>query len=156
MRTRKTIKAASDSLATMHKAVDEFRGSGTMFAHMKCDRILKDLRDVDGAVHVVKHVNNLRMVLGGADSDALLPRIEFGSATAAFVRDTRNHMANAIDSMRRLVSYHHERFVREIDDHLAFLSDTLVPDLRESGADATADDFEQCMRIINELKGGAE
>src|SRR5210317_6279 len=37
--------------------------------------------------------------------------------------------------------------------HYEFLTSTLIPDLRESGSDATADDFEDCVEIIRHLQG---
>lgn len=33
-------------------------------------------------------------------------------------------------------------------EFIAYLKDTLIPDLRESGSDATADDFETCIRFM--------
>ena len=34
------------------------------------------------------------------------------------------------------------------EDFLSFLQDTLIPDLKESGHDCTAEDFETCVSII--------
>lgn len=34
-------------------------------------------------------------------------------------------------------------------DFLSYLSETLIPDLRESGRDATADDFQRCVEMLN-------
>jgi hypothetical protein len=39
----------------------------------------------------------------------------------------------------------------EIRGHVEYLRDTLIPDLRVSGLDATADDFEKCCSIIDQL-----
>lgn len=43
----------------------------------------------------------------------------------------------------------------EIADFVSYLQDTLIPDLRDSGLDATADDFDTCVRIIEQLRGQA-
>ena len=40
---------------------------------------------------------------------------------------------------------------KEIKDHVDFLTNTLIPDLKESGTTATAEDFEKCVKIINQL-----
>lgn len=37
-----------------------------------------------------------------------------------------------------------------------YLTNTLVPDLRESGSEATADDFEDCVAHIEHLQAEAE
>jgi hypothetical protein len=37
-----------------------------------------------------------------------------------------------------------------LEEHCTFLTETLIPDLRESGTDATADDFELCVRMLHE------
>lgn len=37
------------------------------------------------------------------------------------------------------------------DAYVAWLEETLIPDLRESGYEATADDFDKCIRLIREL-----
>lgn len=39
-----------------------------------------------------------------------------------------------------------------IEGHIEFLTETLIPDLRLSGSDATADDFEDCVEIIRHLQ----
>lgn len=39
---------------------------------------------------------------------------------------------------------------------IAYLEGTLIPDLRESGNDATADDFEFCLKIIQDLQEQVE
>ena len=36
-------------------------------------------------------------------------------------------------------------------DHVDFLRETLIPDLRDSGSDFTADDFATCLAIIDRL-----
>lgn len=36
-------------------------------------------------------------------------------------------------------------------DRIAWLRETLIPDLRDSGTDATADDFEMCATMIEQL-----
>lgn len=38
------------------------------------------------------------------------------------------------------------------DDHVRFLTTTLIPDLRESGSDFMADDFQRCVDIIRSLR----
>lgn len=38
-------------------------------------------------------------------------------------------------------------------DFVAYLQETLIPDLRESGKDATADDFETLILFINGARG---
>lgn len=38
-------------------------------------------------------------------------------------------------------------------DHIDFLENTLIPDLRESGADATADDFARCIEFMRDPPG---
>jgi hypothetical protein len=40
----------------------------------------------------------------------------------------------------------------EIEQFVAYLRETLIPDLRTSGFDATADDFEKCVEIIDGRK----
>lgn len=40
--------------------------------------------------------------------------------------------------------------MKDDDDFLLYLEETLIPDLRESGHDATADDFERCVEMIRE------
>jgi len=40
----------------------------------------------------------------------------------------------------------------EIDQFLDFLEHTLIPDLKESGTEATAEDFEKCVAIIEQLR----
>lgn len=40
--------------------------------------------------------------------------------------------------------------------HCEFVRDTLVPDLRESGSDATADDFDELLNIISDLASAPE
>ena len=37
---------------------------------------------------------------------------------------------------------------RSREDFVSFIRETLIPDLRESGRDATADDFETCCRFM--------
>jgi hypothetical protein len=39
----------------------------------------------------------------------------------------------------------------EIDKHVDFLKETLIPDLHESGYEATADDFTVCVNMIGFL-----
>lgn len=39
-----------------------------------------------------------------------------------------------------------------IDQLVAFLTETLIPDLRDSGSDGTADDFEDCVEAIESLR----
>jgi hypothetical protein len=39
----------------------------------------------------------------------------------------------------------------EIDNQVTFLKETLIPDLRDSGSDATADDFDTCVSMIEFL-----
>ena len=39
----------------------------------------------------------------------------------------------------------------EIDNHVSFLKDTLIPDLYDSGSDATAEDFETCVNMLEFL-----
>jgi|tagenome__1003787_1003787.scaffolds.fasta_scaffold12303598_1 hypothetical protein len=39
----------------------------------------------------------------------------------------------------------------EIENFLAYLRETLIPDLRTSGLDSTADDFGTCVEIIDGL-----
>jgi hypothetical protein len=41
-------------------------------------------------------------------------------------------------------------------NHCRFIRDTLVPDLRESGTDATADDFDELLKIISDLAVSGE
>ena len=36
----------------------------------------------------------------------------------------------------------------ETTEFIAYLKDTLIPDLRESGYECTADDFDRCVDII--------
>jgi hypothetical protein len=38
--------------------------------------------------------------------------------------------------------------IDERDQFIEYLTQTLIPDLRESGRDATADDFETCVRYM--------
>jgi hypothetical protein len=40
----------------------------------------------------------------------------------------------------------------EIDDFIEFLETTLIPDLLDSGYDATAEDFQEAIRIIDYLR----
>ncbi len=40
----------------------------------------------------------------------------------------------------------------DIDHLVSFLTGTLIPDLREAGSEATADDFEDCVRAIEHLQ----
>lgn len=40
----------------------------------------------------------------------------------------------------------------EVTSYIAWLNETLIQDLRESGRDATADDFEKCIAIIEYLR----
>ena len=75
-----------------------------------------------------------------------------GAAFSGSAFEDTLHMS--VCSCEALAQRHHVRFLEEVDEHLAFLEGTLIPDLRESGADATADDFETCTRMIHELKGG--
>jgi hypothetical protein len=44
----------------------------------------------------------------------------------------------------------------EDEQFIAYLEGTLIPDLRESGNDATADDFEFCLKIIRDLQEEVE
>lgn len=39
----------------------------------------------------------------------------------------------------------------ECEEFVGYLEETLIPDLRRSGSEATAEDFEKCVRIIREL-----
>ena len=39
-----------------------------------------------------------------------------------------------------------------IDQLVAFLTETLIPDLRDSGSNGTADDFEDCIEAIESLQ----
>lgn len=39
----------------------------------------------------------------------------------------------------------------EIGDHISYLQNTLIPDLMDSGSDATADDFTTCVNMIEFL-----
>jgi hypothetical protein len=41
---------------------------------------------------------------------------------------------------------------KEEKGFLEFLEQTLIPDLYESGTEATAEDFEKCIGIINRLE----
>lgn len=41
---------------------------------------------------------------------------------------------------------------QEISDFVDFLRDTLIPDLHESGTEATAEDFAKCCDIIEQLQ----
>ena len=50
------------------------------------------------------------------------------------------------------------RNIWDIERYVDWLETVLIPDLKESGLSATADDFEQCVKIIkdnvlNETKG---
>lgn len=36
-------------------------------------------------------------------------------------------------------------------DRVSWLEETLIPDLKESGLDATAEDFEMCIGVIDRL-----
>jgi hypothetical protein len=39
----------------------------------------------------------------------------------------------------------------EMDSHVTYLTETLIPDLHDSGHDATADDFTTCVNMIKFL-----
>lgn len=39
----------------------------------------------------------------------------------------------------------------ELDAFIAYLERTLIPDLRASGTDATAEDFETCVKYLKQL-----
>lgn len=41
----------------------------------------------------------------------------------------------------------------QVKDFVDYLTDTLIPDLKESGRDATAEDFETAVEIIKQLSG---
>lgn len=41
----------------------------------------------------------------------------------------------------------------ELTSYIGWLEDTLIPDLHESGTDATAEDFERCVKWMRELAG---
>jgi hypothetical protein len=41
-----------------------------------------------------------------------------------------------------------KKVLDERDAFVEYLTQTLIPDLRESGSDATADDFETCVRYM--------
>ena len=38
-----------------------------------------------------------------------------------------------------------------IASYIAWLEDTLIPDLKDSGSDCTAEDFEHCIAIMRQL-----
>ena len=41
-------------------------------------------------------------------------------------------------------------------NHIEYLTETLIPDLRASGMEATADDFQTCVDMIRELSDALE
>ena len=50
--------------------------------------------------------------------------------------------------------------VRELDqavlEHVEYLEGTLIPDLQDSGRDATAEDFERCCLMLRALTGSGK
>lgn len=42
---------------------------------------------------------------------------------------------------------------QQIVEQCEFLEEILIPDLRKSGSDATADDFQRCVDMLNQLLG---
>lgn len=46
--------------------------------------------------------------------------------------------------------------IQDIRSQIAFLNETLIPDLRDSGHDATADDFVTCVSMLEQLLATVE
>jgi hypothetical protein len=45
---------------------------------------------------------------------------------------------------------------KTVEEFITYLENTLIPDLYESGRDATAEDFETCIKHMRELMRGGK
>lgn len=57
---------------------------------------------------------------------------------------------------RKRTFENHDGEMQTVESFVEYLQTTLIPDLRESGRDATADDFDDCIQIIEDLEDDLE